>query len=241
MSLSEIIAGFKEGATGAVEVAAACATAGIIIGSITVTGLGLKFSSLIIDLSMGYLLLALPLTAVACLALGMGVPTTASYIIISSLAVPALINYGVVAIAAHMFIFYFATRADVTPPVALAAYAGAGIAGANPSKTGYTAFWLGMAGYIIPFMFIYGPELMLRGSPLHILWATLTATVGIVFLAAGVQRCMFLRTTWYESLMFFAGALLLIKPGLTTDLFGFAFGGFALASQMLRNRKEMKS
>jgi len=241
MSLSEIIAGFKEGATGAVEVAAACATAGIIIGSITVTGLGLKFSSLIIDLSMGYLLLALPLTAVACLALGMGVPTTASYIIISSLAVPALINYGVIAIAAHMFIFYFATRADVTPPVALAAYAGAGIAGANPSKTGYTAFWLGMAGYIIPFMFIYGPELMLRGSPLHILWATLTATVGIIFLAAGVQRCMFLRTTWYESLMFFAGALLLIKPGLTTDLFGFAFGGFALVNQMLRKRKEMKT
>jgi len=241
MSLSEIIAGFKEGATGAVEVAAACATAGIIIGSITVTGLGLKFSSLIIDLSMGYLLFALPLTAIACLALGMGVPTTASYIIISSLAVPALINYGVVAIAAHMFIFYFATRADVTPPVALAAYAGAGIAGANPSKTGYTAFWLGMAGYIIPFMFIYGPELLLIGSPFHILWATLTATVGIIFLAAGVQRCMFLKTTWYESLMFFAGALLLIKPGLTTDLFGFAFGGFALVSQMLRKRKEMKT
>jgi TRAP transporter 4TM/12TM fusion protein len=237
MSLSEIVSGFREGATGAVEVAAACATAGIIIGSITVTGLGLKFSSLIIDLSMGYLLLALPLTAIACLALGMGVPTTASYIIISSLAVPALINYGVVAIAAHMFIFYYATRADVTPPVALAAYAGAGIAGANPSKTGYTAFWLGMAGYIVPFMFIYGPELMLIGKPVHILWATCTAILGILFLAAAVQKCMYQKATWYESLMFFAAALLLIKPGLTTDILGFVFGGAAFMSQRLRKRK----
>lgn len=237
MSLSEIISGFREGATGAVEVAAACATAGIIIGSITVTGLGLKFSSLIIDLSMGYLLLALPLTAIACLALGMGVPTTASYIIISSLAVPALINYGVVAIAAHMFIFYYATRADVTPPVALAAYAGAGIAGANPSTTGYTAFWLGMAGYIVPFMFIYGPELMLIGKPIHILWATCTAILGILFLAAAVQRCMYQKTRWYETLLFFAAALLLIKPGLTTDILGFVFGGSALVSQRLRKKR----
>jgi TRAP-type uncharacterized transport system fused permease subunit len=188
------------------------------------------------DLSMGYLLFALPLTAIACLALGMGVPTTASYIIISSLAVPALIHYGVIAIAAHMFIFYYATRADVTPPVALAAYAGAGIAGSNPSKTGYTAFWLGMAGYIIPFMFIYGPELMLIGNPLEVIWATITATVGIIFLAAAVQRCMYRATRWYEMLMFFAAALLLIKPGLTTDIFGFILGGLAFASQKLRKK-----
>lgn len=237
MSLSDIILAFKDGATGAVEVAAACAIAGIIIGSITVTGLGLKFSSLIIDLSMGYLLLALPFTAIACLALGMGVPTTASYIIISSLAVPALINYGVIPIAAHMFIFYYATRADVTPPVALAAYAGAGIAGANPSKTGYNAFWLGMASYIVPFMFIYGPELMLIGNSIHISLATFTGVLGIIFLAAAVQRCMFQKTTWYETLMFFGAALLLIKPGLVTDLLGFAFGGFAFLSQKLRIRK----
>lgn len=237
MSLSDIILAFKDGATGAVEVAAACAIAGIIIGSITVTGLGLKFSSLIIDLSMGYLLLALPFTAIACLALGMGVPTTASYIIISSLAVPALINYGVIPIAAHMFIFYYATRADVTPPVALAAYAGAGIAGANPSKTGYNAFWLGMASYIVPFMFIYGPELMLIGNSIHIGWATFTGVLGIIFLAAAVQRCMYQKTTWYETLMFFGAALLLIKPGLTTDLLGFASGGLAFLSQKLRIQK----
>jgi TRAP transporter 4TM/12TM fusion protein len=240
MSLKDIVDSLRNGALGSVEVAAACATAGIIIGSITVTGLGLKFSSLIIDFSMGYLLLALPLTAIACLALGMGVPTTASYIIISSLAVPALINYGVIAIAAHMFIFYYATRADVTPPVALAAYAGAGIAGANPSKTGYTAFWLGMAGYIIPFMFIYGPELMLIGEPLSVLWAIITATLGIIFLAAALQRCMYQKMKWYEITLFFSAAVLLIKPGMITDILGLILGGIGLASQRYRRQVEMK-
>lgn len=237
MSLGAIVESFRQGALGAVEVAAACAAAGIIIGSITVTGLGLKFSSLIIDLSMGSLLLALPLTAIACLVLGMGVPTTASYIIISSLAVPALINYGVIAIAGHMFIFYYATRADVTPPVALAAYAGAGIAGANPSKTGYTAFWLGMAGYIIPFMFIFGPELLIIGNPLNIAWATITACLGIIFLSAALQRCMYQKTTLWETLLFFAGAILLIKPGIFTDLLGMILGGLAFLSQRLRLKR----
>lgn len=237
MSFADLLSGFKEGALGTVEVAAACGVAGIIIGTITVTGLGLKFSSLIMDLSMGYLLLALPLTAISCLALGMGVPTTASYIIISSLAVPALIHYGVMAIAAHLFIFYYATRADVTPPVALAAYAGAGIAEANPSKTGYAAFWLGMAGYIVPFMFIYGPELLLIGSPLRIFWAIITALLGIIFLAGAVQRCMYLATKWYEMLLLLASALLLIKPGLETDLVGFLCAGLAFASQWLRKKR----
>lgn len=237
MTMSDLVAGFKEGAVGTVEVAAACAVAGIIIGTITVTGLGLKFSSLIMDLSMGYLILALPLTAISCLALGMGVPTTASYIIISSLAVPALIHYGVMAIAAHLFIFYYATRADVTPPVALAAYAGAGIAEANPSKTGYTAFWLGMAGYIVPFMFIYGPELLLIGTPIRIFWAIITALLGIIFLAAAVQRCMYIATRWYEVVLFLASAFLLIKPGLETDLLGFGCGGSAWISQWIRRKR----
>jgi TRAP-type uncharacterized transport system fused permease subunit len=135
-----IIEGLAEGAIGAVEVAAACAAAGIIIGSITMTGLGIKLSSLVVDASMGYLFLALPFTMIACLFLGTGVPTTAQYVIISSLVAPALVQMGVAAIAAHLFILYFGTRADITPPVALAAYAGAGIAGSDPWKTGLAAF-----------------------------------------------------------------------------------------------------
>ncbi len=218
--LKMIIEGLAEGAIGAVEVAAACAAAGIIIGSITMTGLGIKFSSLVVDASMGYLFLALPFTMIACLFLGMGVPTTAQYVIISSLVAPALVQMGVEAIAAHLFILYFGTRADITPPVALAAYAGAGIAGSDPWKTGLAAFQLGIAGFIIPFMFVYANELLFIGSIGSILWATVTAVLGVTCLAAAVQRCMLLKTAWYEVLLLYAIAFLLIKPGLLTDLAG---------------------
>jgi TRAP transporter 4TM/12TM fusion protein len=238
MSLGDIVGALKEGAVGSVEVAAACAAAGIIIGSITMTGLGLKFSSLIVDLSGGTLLLALPFTMIACLALGMGVPTTAQYIIISALVAPALINLGVVAIAAHLFIFYFGTRADITPPVALAAYAGAGIAGSNPMKTGVTAFQLGIAGYIVPFMFIYGPELLIIGSVPKIVFATLSATFGVYCLAAGVQNCLFIQTTLYERILLLTTSFLLIKPGLTTDFVGLALFGVVYFSQKMRQKKK---
>ena len=236
MNVRDILDAMREGAIGSVEVAAACASAGIIIGCITVTGLGLKFSQLIIDLSGGYLLLALPLTMLACLALGMGVPTTAQYIIISALAAPALIHLGVVPIAAHLFIFYFGTRADITPPVALAAYAGAGIAGSNPMKTGYSAFKLGIAGYIIPYMFVYGSELLIIPSPSiwRIITATTTAIIGIYSLAAGAQNCMFIKAVLHERLMMFATALLLIKPGLLTDAVGIALFVVVIFLQIMR-------
>jgi TRAP transporter 4TM/12TM fusion protein len=238
MSLRDIFEALKEGAIGSVEVAAACAAAGIIIGSITMTGLGLKFSSLIVDLSGGTLLLALPFTMIACLALGMGVPTTAQYIIISALVAPALIKLGVVAIAAHLFIFYFGTRADITPPVALAAYAGAGIAGSNPMKTGVTAFQLGIAGYIVPFMFIYGPELLMIGPVHKVIFATLSATFGVYCLAAGVQNCLFMKTTFYERMLLLITSFLLIKPGLITDLVGLTLFGMVYLSQKLRQRRK---
>ncbi len=236
MSLRNIFEALKEGAIGSTEVAAACAAAGIIIGSITMTGLGLKFSSLIADLSGGNLLLALPFTMIACLALGMGVPTTAQYIIIAALVAPALIKLGVVAIAAHLFIFYFGTRADITPPVALAAYAGAGIAGSNPMKTGVTAFQLGIAGYIVPFMFIYGPEILAIGPVHKVIFATLTATFGVYCLAAGVQNCLFIQTKYYERLLLLITSFLLIKPGLMTDLAGILLFGIVYLSQKFRQK-----
>lgn len=240
MSLRNIFQALKEGAIGSTEVAAACAAAGIIIGSITMTGLGLKFSSLIADLSGGNLLLALPFTMIACLALGMGVPTTAQYIIIAALVAPALIKLGVVAIAAHLFIFYFGTRADITPPVALAAYAGAGIAGSNPMKTGVTAFQLGIAGYIVPFMFIYGPEILAIGPVHKVIFATVTATFGVYCLAAGVQKCLFIETKLYERLLLLITSFLLIKPGLMTDLIGILLFGMVYLSQTFRQRKMLK-
>jgi TRAP transporter 4TM/12TM fusion protein len=232
-----ILDGLREGAIGSVQVAAACAAAGIIIGSITMTGLGLKFSSFVVDASQGYLFLALPFTMIACLFLGMGVPTTAQYIIITSLVAPALVDMGVLAIAAHLFILYFGTRADITPPVALAAYAGAGIARSDPWKTGLAAFQLGIAGFIIPFMFVYAPELLMIGSWTAILLAVCTAAFGVACLAASVQRCLMIRATWYESAALMAAALLLIKPGWMTDVAGLFFFFLAFLSQNLRKRK----
>ncbi|MDI6725610.1 MAG: TRAP transporter permease [Smithellaceae bacterium] len=233
-----ITEGLKEGAIGAVEVAAACAAAGIIIGSITMTGLGIKFSSMIVDAAMGKLYLALPFTMIACLFLGMGVPTTAQYVIISALVAPALVQMGVLPMAAHLFILYFGTRADITPPVALAAYAAAGIARSDPWKTGLSAFQIGIAGFIIPFMFIYSPELLFVGSLWKILPALLTATFGVTCLAAAVQRCLLLKTKWYEAALLLVTALLLIKPGIQTDLIGAGLFVAVFALQWLRRRRE---
>jgi TRAP transporter 4TM/12TM fusion protein len=233
-----VLAGLKEGALGTAEVAAACAAAGIIIGSITMSGLGIRFSSLVVDASMGYLALALPFTMLACIFLGMGVPTTAQYVIISSLVAPALSQMGVVPIAAHLFVLYFGTRADITPPVALAAYAGSGVAGSDPMKTGVRAFQLGIAGFIIPFMFVYAPELLLIGHPLKIILACLTAFLGIYCLAAGVQACMLVPSTWYETLMLLIVALLMIKPGLATDSIGIPLFILVLVLQLSRRRKQ---
>ena len=232
-----ILEGLRDGAMGSVQVAAACAAAGIIIGSITMTGLGLKFSSFVVDASLGYLFLALPFTMIACLFLGMGVPTTAQYIIITSLVAPALVNMGVLPIAAHLFILYFGTRADITPPVALAAYAGAGIAQSDPWKTGLAAFQLGIAGFIIPFMFVYSPELLMIGDWPSILLAVCTATLGVVCLAAAVQGCFMIKATWYEMIALMAAALMLIKPGWMTDVAGLLLFVLVLLSQAVRKKK----
>ena len=233
----KVIEGLKEGSLGAVEVAAACAAAGIIIGSITMSGLGIKFSSYVVDVSGGNLFLALPFTMIACILLGMGVPTTAQYIIISSLVAPALVNMGVLAIGAHLFVLYFGTRADITPPVALAAYAGAGIAQSDPWKTGLSAFQLGIAGYIVPFMFVFAPELLMIGSFPMIILRLGTAIVGIFALAAAVQRCWIIKATWYETILLFAVAFLMIKAGWVTDISGLVILAVVYALQRIRKLK----
>jgi TRAP-type uncharacterized transport system fused permease subunit len=195
---------------------------------------------MIVDASLGKLYLALPFTMIACLFLGMGVPTTAQYVIISALVAPALIQMGVLPMAAHLFILYFGTRADITPPVALAAYAGAGIAHADPWKTGLAAFQLGIAGFIIPFMFVYAPELLFVGSLWKILPALLTAAFGVVCLAAAVQRCLLTRTPWYETILLLVTALFLIKPGIQTDLIGAALFIAVFVLQWFRRKRESR-
>jgi len=164
MGVREILDALAEGARGTIMVAAATASAGIVIGIITLTGVGLSFSSLIVTLSYGHLILALFLTMVASIILGMGVPTAAAYIIVAVLGAPALITFGVPVIAAHMFVFYFAIISGITPPVALAAYAGAGIAHAPPMKTAMYATLFGLFKFILPFIFIYNTGLLFIGG-----------------------------------------------------------------------------
>jgi TRAP transporter 4TM/12TM fusion protein len=202
---------------GAVQVAAACAAAGIVVGVASLTGIGLRMSELIITLSQGNLLGALLLTALGSIVLGMGLPTTAAYVVLAALGAPALVQLGVPPIAAHLFIFYFGCISNVTPPVSLAAFAAAGIAGASPMRTAAAASVLAAAGFIVPFMFVYGTELLLIGSAPTIALATVTAIIGVISLAAAVIGYGRRPLAAWERVLALAGALTLIDPGLVTD------------------------
>lgn len=209
-----------EGATGSLIVATACATAGIIIGVTNLTGLGLKLSAILVDLSGGSLLALLVLTMIASLILGMGLPTTACYILLAVLAAPALIKMGVLPIGAHLFVFYFGIISAITPPVAGAAYAASGIAKAGPMQIGFTACRLGVAAFILPYMWIYGPNLLLIGDPAEVIWSVITSTIGVTACAWGVQGYVFRSTNWLERILLLAASMLLIKPGWITDVIG---------------------
>ncbi len=236
----KLLEALEEGARSAVEVAAACACAGIVVGVVTMTGLGLKLAGLIVTWSRGQLFLALPLTMFASILLGMALPTTAKYVVLSTLAAPALVRLDVPAMAAHMFILYFGVVADITPPVALASYAGAGIAGANAMKTGWTALQVGLAAFIVPFMFAYSPSLVLIGSGGEIILAFITASLGVITLAAAIQGWIQTMLPVWSRCICFACALLLIKPGVTTDIVG-AVGLAMVILQQVAAVKSIKS
>jgi TRAP transporter 4TM/12TM fusion protein len=223
MNIKSLLETLEAGARGALGVAAACATAGIIVGVVTLTGLGLKMGEGLVSLAGGMLLPTLMLTMVSSLILGMGAPTTANYVITSSVAAPALLKLGVAPLSAHMFVFYFGIVADITPPVALAAFAGAAIAKANPMKTGINATKLGIAAFLVPYIFVYSPSLLLIDYTLGgLLWMSLTAIIGMTGLAAAVEGWYFTGMSWWERIMSGLAGLLLIDPGLTTDIIGFA-------------------
>jgi TRAP transporter 4TM/12TM fusion protein len=236
-SFKDFLGAFENGARSAIGVAAACACAGIVVGVVTLTGLGLRFASLIISIAAGNLLLTLFLTMIASIILGMGLPTTAKYIVLATMAAPALIELGVPVIAAHLFILYFGVVADITPPVALAAYAGAGIAGGNAMKTGLIALKLAMAGFLIPYVFTLSPALVM----VDVTWAQalhtlLTAITGIVALATAVQGYFITKTLIHEQLLLFVAAFSLIVPGLYTDVIG--FGALAIVFFLQRMRQK---
>jgi TRAP transporter 4TM/12TM fusion protein len=216
-SLAAIRQIMERAGQGAVQVAAACAAAGIVVGVASLTGIGLRMSELIITLSQGNLLIALILTGMGSIILGMGLPTTAAYVVLAALGAPALVQLGVPLLAAHMFIFYFGCMSNVTPPVALAGFAAAGISGAPPMRTAVTAAMLAGAGFVVPFMFVYGPELLLIGSVTGITIAAITATLGVIALAGGGVGFARRRLVWWERVLLLVSALALVYPGLVSD------------------------
>lgn len=224
----------EDGARNTLAVALACACAGLVIGSITLTGLGISFTNWIIGLAQNSLLLALVLTAVAGIILGMGMPTTPAYIVMVSLMVPAIMKLGVIEPAAHMFAFYFAILSAITPPVALAVYAAASLAKADLWKSGWAAVKIGAAGFIVPFMFVFQPALLMIGEWHEILHATTSACIGIAMLAGGLHGFFRFRLRAYERAMLIAGALAMtLVPGWIGDAIGIALLVLVLAGQKL--------
>jgi len=236
--LGVIVEAMIEGARNALGIALACASAGIIIGVVTLTGLGIVFTQVVVGLAQETLLLALVLTMVAGIVLGMGMPTTPAYIIMTSLLVPAIIKLGVVEPAAHMFAFYFAILSAITPPVALAVFAAAGLAKSDLWASGLAAVKIGAAGFIVPFMFVYEPALLMIGDWPTILWSTATASVGCVLLAAGLHGYLLERATLWQRAFLVAGAFCLVKPGLETDIAGALLTAVVISTQLLNRRRE---
>ena len=233
----EIVRGLDRGARNVLSVLVACAAAGIIIGVVTKTGVGLKLASGLLDLSGGLLLPTMFFTMITASVLGMGVPTTANYVITSTIAAPALVQMGVPVLCAHMFVFYFGIIADVTPPVALAAFAGSGIAGGNPLRTGINASKLAIAAFIIPYMFVLSPVLlMLEGTMLDLFMTTLTALIGMVALSSALIGYLADNCSLLERLVLVAGGLMMLKPGFMTDIAGFALFAVILILQLKRRK-----
>ncbi|MFH1155576.1 MAG: TRAP transporter permease [Pseudomonadota bacterium] len=223
--IKSIIRALDSGARNAIMVSAACAAAGIIVGMVTLTGMGLKFSSLVLDLSFGIEALAILLIGLASLVLGMGLPVTASYIVLATLAGPALLDMGVPLLVTHMIVFWYSQDANVTPPVSLASFAGAGIAGAEPMRTAFTSWKLAKGLYIIPIIMAYRPLLGMgeEHSLMHweVIVTMVTTGLGLVSFAAGIERYLIIKTDWIETSLLWIGALALFWPSDLYNTLGF--------------------
>ncbi len=229
------------GGQGMITVAVACGVAGIIAGVITSTGLAQQLMNGIVSLAGDKVIIALFLTMLACIILGMGVPTTANYCIMAATCAPILTQMGVPAIAAHFFVFYFGIVADLTPPVALAAYAGAAIAQANPMKTAFTATKLAIGAFIVPYVFALNPAMLFVDTVWYdVVLICISAVVGIFGVSAALEGYMITRMKWYERIVAAVGGLLLIYPGLVTDLIGLGLVGVVLLVQFIAKSARKK-
>jgi TRAP transporter 4TM/12TM fusion protein len=221
-----------------IPVASACASAGIIMGIINLTGIGVKFSALITEFAKTNLLLGLVFTMVACIILGCGMPTTAVYIIVAVLAAPSLIDAGLPPLIAHMFIFYYGCTAPITPPVALSSYAAAAIADADPMKVAWHSVRIGFVIFVIPYLLAYFPALMMIGTPAEIILAFVGAVIGIVLLSAALAGIFIKRCLWWERILFFLAGALLFIPEWKTDVLGLLLGVLAIACQIFIQHPE---
>lgn len=238
MSIPDFFEALENGARNAIGVAIACASAGMIVGTITLTGLGLKIGNGLVGLSGGNLLLTLFFTMITSLILGMGAPTTANYIITSTIAAPAIVLLGIPAIAAHMFTFYFGIVADVTPPVALAAFAGSAIAKSDPIKTGINASKLAIAAFIIPYMFVLNPAILMIDTNIgEIILIIFTAVTGMIGIGAALEGYLITRAKWFDRIIFLIAGLMLIYPGTITDIAGLVLMVVGYLIQKMRIKK----
>jgi TRAP transporter 4TM/12TM fusion protein len=236
VTLDNIVGATVDGARNTLSVALACAAAGIVVGVVTISGLGIVFTQFVVHLSKDMLLPALMLTMVAGMILGMGIPTTPAYIIMTALLVPAIVKLGVIVPAAHMFAFYFAILSAITPPVALAVFAAAGIAKSDMWKTGWLAVKIGAAGFIVPYMFVYEPSLLMIGPWQTILSSCVSAVAGVVLFAAGLHQYLVTATNYWQRPLLIIAGLLLIKPGWESDLIGAIIAILVIVTQVLARR-----
>jgi len=238
----KLINALRSGSIGVLSVATTCASAGIIVGVVTLTGLGLKFSNIVIQYAGGSLLLTAIFTALVVWVVGLAVPVTASYIICAVIAAPALIKLGVPDFAAHMFIFYYSILSEVSPPTALSPFAAAALTGGDPYKTTMQAWKYTLPAFLVPFNFTLHPDgvaLLLKGYPLIIIWTFITALVGIFALAAGMDGWMFKRATSYERAILIAAGLTLVYPALIYDAIGLGLVGLAILSQKVIRKDDL--
>ncbi len=228
----------EAGGKGTITVGAACGVAGIISGTITMTGLANEMINAIVAVSGSHLIIALVLTMLCCIVLGMGVPTTATYCIMAATCAPILTRMGVPVLAAHFFVFYFGIVADITPPVALAAYAGSAIASSNPMRTAYNATKLAIGAFIIPYVFCFSPAMLLiETNALEVAQIAVTSLVGIFGVAAALEGYLRTHMSWFVRIIMTIGGLMLIFPGLVTDLTGFALVAAGVAVQVMAAKK----
>ena len=241
LTVGKVIEALEAGAKGAITVAVACAMAGMIAGCITVTGLASILINTIVQAAGNATIIGLVLTMVCCIILGMGVPTTANYCIMASTCAPILIQMGFPVVAAHFFVFYFGIVADITPPVALAAYAGAAIAKANPMKTGFNATKLAIAAFVVPYIFAYSPAMLFVdvNSTFEVIQIVLSALLGLFGIAASLNGYLFKHLPWLFRIILIGGGLGMMIPGTMSDLAGFVLVGCVVLLQYLSAKKEI--